>query len=707
MKTFIYSFLAGFLALVGIELKAQSITGNVVDAQSMEPLIGANLYSKSDWKTGTSTGLEGEFTLRLRQVPDTLIVSFIGYSEKEVIINQDDSPLYIELKPSEINMAEVVIKGEKLIAEEFTYKKVNRMDIYTNPSAKADPLLAVNSLPSSTTLDESANISFRGSSPAETGIFMNNVPIYDAVRFSQLNGIGTFSIFNTSIVDEMLVFPGNPPLEYGNTTSGLIAIQTTEAIPEHSTNMATLSLASFGLQTSRPINEKTGINIFSNYQPSAIIRGLNYEAMKDIKKFQANDLGVNIIHKGTKNTVFKIFNYSLYEKYTYHFVAPTFDGSFYQQKMRNFTVTNWRKSFKQHQFTVNSNLSFSQANFSYAETDIDINNNDFFLSTNYQYSADKYDIKTGLTYDFRNQQFDGTFYRFDYAIGEGFPTENNKTNQDLHRPEAYLYGKYYVGNWIFGAGLRKNLPVDKQQHYLSSQLNTKFTINERSSVTAALGQYNKYSLSQNESADATLIKSDQLSIDYTYSSQPLSLSISTFRKETQHQNASTTVNGLEFFVKSTLLKNITGQASFTFIDGETTHNESSYPSTYDLDYFVRGNLKYQFNSYWSITGNFLLRDGRYYHPLETAVYDAGMEVYRPSFVPNSQQERQPDYQIIDISISRLIPIKENLNMIAFASVSNITNHKNIRDYTYNFDYSKRKENLFTQRSIYFGAVINF
>jgi len=44
------------------------------------------------------------------------------------------------------------------------------VEIYLNPSSKADPLLAVNSLPSATTLDESANISFRGRSPAETGI---------------------------------------------------------------------------------------------------------------------------------------------------------------------------------------------------------------------------------------------------------------------------------------------------------------------------------------------------------------------------------------------------------------------------------------------------------------------------------------------------------------------------------------------------------
>ncbi|MEQ9413068.1 MAG: carboxypeptidase-like regulatory domain-containing protein, partial [Cyclobacteriaceae bacterium] len=200
---------------------AQNITGLVIDG-SGEALPGANVFHKHNPSIGTTTDPDGKFTL-LANKGDTLLVRFIGFKESQLVIS---TPINysIRLEADKKQMEEVVVKAERLIAEEFTQKKIKKLEIYTNPSAKADPILAVSSSPSATTTDESANISLRGSSPAETGIFLNSVPINDAVRYSQLNGIGTFSIFNTALIKEVLVFPGNPPLEFGNTTSGLIAL---------------------------------------------------------------------------------------------------------------------------------------------------------------------------------------------------------------------------------------------------------------------------------------------------------------------------------------------------------------------------------------------------------------------------------------------------------------------------------------------------
>jgi hypothetical protein len=73
------------------------------------------------------------------------------------------------------------------------------------------------------------------------------VPVNDAIRYSQLNGIGTFSIFNTAMINNVRVYPGNPPLEYGNSTSGIIALQTDEIIPTHNAATLSLTLASLAL----------------------------------------------------------------------------------------------------------------------------------------------------------------------------------------------------------------------------------------------------------------------------------------------------------------------------------------------------------------------------------------------------------------------------------------------------------------------------
>ncbi|NBW35972.1 MAG: hypothetical protein EBR30_13305, partial [Cytophagia bacterium] len=236
----LFLFLITLLGSQIVSAQCSIVKGKVVEAEMETPLPGATVYHVSDIQKGTTTNEEGQFTLAA-EVNQQIKVSFIGY-QAQVMPVDSTCQLLVKLEPLATNLTEMTIRAERLVAEGFTISKLSKLNIYTNPGAKADPLLAVNTLPAATTLDESANISLRGADPAETGIFLNNVPINDAVRYAQLNGIGTFSIFNTAIINQMLVYPGNPPLEYGNTTSGLIALSTDERIPDQNTNSLTISL---------------------------------------------------------------------------------------------------------------------------------------------------------------------------------------------------------------------------------------------------------------------------------------------------------------------------------------------------------------------------------------------------------------------------------------------------------------------------------
>lgn len=686
------------------------VNGSVVDAQTNEPLIGANIYSKSNWQIGTSTDEQGKFQLAGISKGDTLIISFIGYKEKQHAISKNgNAAIDIKLMPNPFDMNEVLIEAEKLIAEEFSYNRIERIEIYMNPSARADPLLAVNSLPSSTTLDESANISFRGSSPAETGIFFNNVPLYDAIRFSQLNGIGTFSIFNTAIVDEMLVFPGNPPLEYGNTTSGLVAIKTAEDIPEVPVNSINISLASYGVLTQRPIGKKSAFTLFSNYQPSAIIKGLNGDALEDIESFRSFDLGANFIHHFSENAVLKVFNYSLFEGYDYNYKIPTFNGTFHQNKKRNFTITNYRKKVNQAEWTINSNLSFSDADFGYADTDIAIKNLDAFISANYQYNHPKYHFKSGLAMDYRKQKFDGTYYSFSYAEGPGYPVISSHGIYDVALPEVYTYFTYYLSDeMIVGGGLRKNIPTAEQSNYLSGQINTKINWNKNINTSITLGKYHKYNLPQNDMAPTALLSSSQLSAQFNWQKNRHKVSTALFTKHTLNNQYKTTIKGAELYLETNISSDLKAQISYTLIDGTTTYeNYEEYPSDYDLNYFVRGNFKYELSNQWTITTTFSFREGQHYQPLQSTSYDTDLGVFQPEYAALNEQSRLPAYNKIDLSVTKLIPVNEKTNIIAFGSISNILNSKNTRSYAYNFDYSMRIAQYFSKRTMYFGVAINF
>jgi hypothetical protein len=692
--------------------KVKTIQGIVIAADDSEPLIGVNIFLNENWDFGTITNLEGLFSISIpiKALQDTVVFSYVGHEEVKLPVSAFGSGKTHEvvLVQNIKTIVEVVIRAERLIAEEFTLKKVRKIEIYKNPNAKADPLLAVNSMPAATTTDESANISLRGSGPEETGIFFNNVPIYDAVRFSQLNGIGTFSIFNTTIVKDLSVFPGNPPLEYGNTTSGLIAINSEAQVPKENVYSVAASLASVGMTANIKTGKKSSLIAFSNYGPSAIITGINQEALKDIKKFTSLDLGLHYYNQLNETTQFKIFNYTIKESYDFNLQNPTFYGLFEQRKLRNFTIGNFRKTMGKSEWTVNSGYSFSKTNFNFSKSDINIDNQDVFGSMNYQYYGEKLGLKTGLSYDGRAQDFEGTFAQYSFASGLSHPTIRS-SNQERNKVfEYYGYAKYYITkSWIVGGGYRKNIPNTNQKHYLSYQLNVFHQPNENWNIKASIGHYNKYTFAQNQDSDGFLIGSKQGDINLNRKGKRVEHNVAVFLKKTDVGDTDNNVLGVEYFMAGNITSKLKGRISYTYINAEITDNQESFPSPYDLNYFVKGNLEYQLNSNWTLNTTFLFRQGSFYQQITGASFRSDLDAFEPSRAELTDQIRYPNYNLIDLSISRLFPIQEDLVIIAFASMSNVFDFKNVRNYSYNFDYSQNEAKNFSRRLVYFGAVINF
>lgn len=693
------------LTMVSYLLQAQQpcvlLKGTVIDRATGSPLPGANVTVKNMPGLGTSTNVSGQFEWR-PSPGDTIVISFIGYVSQQV--TSSDCVVTIRLEESPGDLSEVVIKSERLIAEEFTVKKIRKLDIYTNPSAKADPILAVNSTPSATTLDESANISLRGSTPAETGIFLNNVPINDAVRYSQLNGIGTFSIFNTALVSQVLVYPGNPPLEFGSTTSGLIALQTDEVIPEKPVRTLSLTLASMGLYYQGKLNRRSSITVFTNYQPSVLIRALNPESLQRVKNFNSIDIGVHYLLRLNDNTLVKVFTYGIRESYQYAVTQPTFSGDFHQHKYRNYTIANLRHRLPKGEITVNTALSFSQASYTMSTLDADIANRDFFASFNYQRFGKVMDVKAGLSYDTRQSHYKGQYPVYPYAMGEQYPVDSSESDVATKTPEGYIYMKWFATPRItIGTGLRNNLPLSGHNAFTSGQVNVNYKPNKSWSIIVAAGRYNKYQLPQGESNDPFHIMADQYSLDVSRTGKRTEYTLALFHKKSNYLITTSEVSGVELFLNHRFNAHFRGQLSFTGLDANLSQSGVPMSSPYDIGYFVRGNLEYKFADTWTVTTVFLFRQGSYYVPVASATYDPAMDVFVPAYGPPL---RLPAYNIVDLSLSKVLPIGES-SAVVFAGIGNILNFRNVRGYSYNKDYSATTDDLFSLRTVYVGFIINF
>ena len=185
-----------------------NIVGQVIDKDRV-PIMAVNVFIKNNPSLGTITDINGKFELTSTDV-DTIVFSCLGYKAINIPFNQFITPFEVTLHENTVAMNEVVVFANLSVTKEFSIKELDRLSIYMSPISSGDPLKAISILPYSTNTSESANPELRGSSSDYSRVIVNNVPVYSPVKNTQLNGMGNFSLLNTELIDNQLVYAGNP-----------------------------------------------------------------------------------------------------------------------------------------------------------------------------------------------------------------------------------------------------------------------------------------------------------------------------------------------------------------------------------------------------------------------------------------------------------------------------------------------------------------
>lgn len=85
-----------------------TISGRVVDSLSGEPLPGVSVNIKGTAQ-GVSTGPEGEFELQAGQDEVVLVISYLGYSTKEVVVTAGQASIEVKLSAAREELEEIVV----------------------------------------------------------------------------------------------------------------------------------------------------------------------------------------------------------------------------------------------------------------------------------------------------------------------------------------------------------------------------------------------------------------------------------------------------------------------------------------------------------------------------------------------------------------------------------------------------------------------
>lgn len=126
-----------------IQIEAQrSIQGTIIDAQSFEPLIGANVIVLGT-STGTVSDFNGSYSLTVPEGKDLLEVSYTGYATQQIRVRANDI-ININLSSGEF-LDEVVVIGYGTVTKEDatgSLQTVNAEDFNKGAITSAQELLS-------------------------------------------------------------------------------------------------------------------------------------------------------------------------------------------------------------------------------------------------------------------------------------------------------------------------------------------------------------------------------------------------------------------------------------------------------------------------------------------------------------------------------------------------------------------------------------
>ena len=205
-----------------------TISGYIKDASTGEEQIGATVYIK-ETHSGTATNSYGFYSISLPKGKYHLRFSFIGYEtvEKEVDLNKDIQ-LYIELKPKETSLDEVVIKGDadnaNVKSANMGVVKMNMKEIKKIPVlfGEQDVLKTLSLMPGVSSGGEGKGGFFvRGGNTDQNLILLDEAPVYNPSHL-----MGFFSVFNSDALKDVKLYKEGIPAKYGGRLSSVVNVHT-------------------------------------------------------------------------------------------------------------------------------------------------------------------------------------------------------------------------------------------------------------------------------------------------------------------------------------------------------------------------------------------------------------------------------------------------------------------------------------------------
>lgn len=506
-----FAILTSFLLTSLVSLaQTGTIKGFVYDKASGEPVIYTNVILQGT-RFGVQTDLNGYFSIT--KVPPgnyTLFTTNIGFDTATVEVTVEANKVITQklyLATEEIELGTVEVNSRKTEKKTLINTGVTPLtpkDIKRLPSFGGEPDITqyLQMVPGVVlTGDQGGQLYIRGGSPAQTGILLDGVTIYNP-----FHSIGLFSVFETDAIRSADVYTAGFSAEFGDRTSAIVDIHTKDGNNKNLSGKLSASTVMSRVMLEGPIAKpkKQGDGAVT-FLVSAKYSYLD-ETSKTIYKGLRNPDSVGLPYNFTdlygKITIsgangskvnFFAFNFNdnakIINPSTYHadasfgWTATGGGTTFILSPSGSSTLIDGKLAYS------NYNLNFNETNFRPRSTGID----GFEGAINFTYFLPAYSqIKYGI-------EVSGYHTSLDYVNTYGYGTLLDRR----HTLASFflVYRKNFSERFVFEPSLRIQYYASLSKFSPEPRLGIKYNITDKIRFKASAGLYSQNIVSTKNDRD--------------------------------------------------------------------------------------------------------------------------------------------------------------------------------------------------------------
>lgn len=711
-----------------------TITGKVIDANSMEELIGVNILILGT-ELGGTTDIDGNFVINNIQPGiyniEFRYLGFRSYIQSDVVVrNHRPTHLEIQLQPTAIQGQEIIVKSSYFVRDDsspVSRTSFNAEEIRRSPGAGQELSRVIMASPGvATNGDTSQDLLVRGGSASENGFYIDHIPVPGISHFERQNSRtnGPIGIVNTDLVENLDFYAGGFSAAYGNHASSVAEIKYREGDRNRFHGNLDLSMAGFGTTLESPIAQGKGSLLVSARRSYLDVLA---DAINAGGAPRYGDIQIKAVYDiNTKNkiTAINIFGDSLFKNSREEAEEQGFTAYAKAHTYQNTTGMNWRSIWNSN-FYSNTSFSWSVKQDDTQQYFVEDNSTDvdFIIrrtitslrNTNYYILNDQNRFEFGFQADHRSGDFDYYIGPSTNLAGVDRPEFQRNLNLD-----EISGGTFFT--WMTRPVNRLALTLGTRADYNS--LNEQFSISPRTGLTygltdvltlkASAGIYRQsvplYFKSQNPSFESLKdYKTHQfvLGLDYQLNEETM-ISVEGYEKqyfnlpalpqnhtlgneifvlETEmffdelEDNGRSYARGMDIILQKKLAQNFYGMISGSLFRTEFKNSEGDWVSrNFDVNYIFnviggyRPNNQWEFSARWSYIGE------RPITPIdEISSAMAGSTILNYA---EYNQGRMPAYHSLFVRFDRRWFL-QNLSLTTFMEVWNTYNRENVEGYYWN------------------------